>query len=290
MPERRTPLGRFVRSPALISCLVIVALAALWQLASIVFGSSDEAGEPLVPGWGTLVSDSLPKLSDYWQGKFGLDGAPTGKHTYGYAILAIASHSIDTWVRLVLGVLIGSVVGTALGLAVSVSRWARRLAALPAHILRTLPLLAMVPLFQLWFGISLSGMVIFIAYGIGVVFFAATINAVGNVDPVYIANARTLGAPTPVIYRTVIMPAIFPELRSAILLCLGLAWSLVLGAEYLGAQTGLGQIIVYSELFGYVDRMFIVALVFVVYAALSYVAFARVSARFTDWVPRAPAR
>ena len=90
------------------------------------------------------------------------------------------------------------------------------------------------------------------------------------------------------IYRTIIVPAIFPELRSAILLCLGLAWSLVLGAEYLGAQTGLGQIIVYSELFGYVDRMFIVALVFVVYSAVSYVVFARLSARLTDWVPRAP--
>jgi sulfonate transport system permease protein len=290
LPERRRRGSRPWQSPALISFAVIIGLALLWQLASVLFGSADEAGEPLVPGWGTLITESFPRLSDYWQGRFGLEPAPPGEQSYGYALLAIASHSIDTWMRLLLGVVIGSVVGTALGLAVSVSAWARRVAAIPAHILRTLPLLAMVPLFQLWFGISLSGMVIFVAYGIGVVFFAATINAVANVRPVYIQNARTLGASDAVIYRTVILPAIFPELRSAILLCLGLAWSLVLGAEYLGAQTGLGQIIVYSELFGYVDRMFIVALVFVVYAALSYVVFARVSARLTDWVPRASSR
>lgn len=288
MPERTNALGRFLRSPALITVAVILALAVLWQIASMLFGSTDDAGEPLVPGWWTLITDSFPKLSDYWQGRFGIEGGSAGEHTYGNAFLAIASHSIDTWVRLVLGVVIGAGLGTALGLAVSMSTWARRLTAVPAHILRTLPLLAMVPLFQLWFGISLSGMVIFIAYGIAVVFFAATINAIANVDPVYVDNARTLGASNRVIYRTIIVPAIFPELRSAILLCLGLAWSLVLGAEYLGAQTGLGQIIVYSELFGYVDRMFIVALVFVVYSAVSYVVFARLSARLTDWVPRAP--
>lgn len=286
MPEPGTR-RRLWQAPAVISCAVILLLALLWQLASMHFGSSDEAGEPLVPGWGTLITESFPKLSDYWQGRFGLDRPGPGEQTYGHAALAILSHSIDTWVRLLLGVAIGAVAGTALGLAVSVSAWARRLVSVPAHLLRTLPLLAMVPLFQLWFGISLSGMVIFVAYGIGVVFFAATINAVANVNPVYIDNARTLGASNRTVYRTVILPAIFPELRSAILLCLGLAWSLVLGAEYLGAQTGLGQIIVYSELFGYVDRMFIVALVFVLYASLSYIVFARLSARLLDWVPRA---
>jgi ABC-type nitrate/sulfonate/bicarbonate transport system permease component len=46
----------------------------------------------------------------------------------------------------------------------------------------------------------------------------------------------------------------FPELRSSILLGLGVAWTAVIGAEFLGAQTGLGQIIVYSSVFGYVDR------------------------------------
>ena len=285
MPER----GRQLH-PALIGLLVVVGLAALWQLASIAFGSRDAAGEPLVPGWDVIVVETIPKLSDYWQGRFGLDPAPVGEHTYGYAFLALASNSIDTWARLLVGVTVGSLAGTAIGLLVSVSRWARRLAALPAHILRTLPLLAMVPLFQLWFGATFTGMVVFIAYGIAVVFFAATLNAVGNVDRLYIDNARTLGASQATVYRTVILPAIFPELRSAILLCLGLAWSLVLGAEYLGAQSGLGQMIMFSELHGYVDRMFVVALLFVVYAAASYIVFARISGRLTRWAPRTQVR
>ena len=88
------------------------------------------------------------------------------------------------------------------------------------------------------------------------------------------------------IYRTVILPAIFPELRSTILLALGSAWTAVVGAEFLGAQTGLGQMIAFSKLFGYVDRMFLVGLILLAYAALTYVLFERVSRPLTDWLPR----
>ena len=84
-------------------------------------------------------------------------------------------------VRLYTGLLIGGIVGTALGLAVSWSRWTRRLVDLPVQFLRTLPLLAMVPLFQLWFGIDFIGKVIFVAYGVGVIFVAGVVNAVKNV-------------------------------------------------------------------------------------------------------------
>jgi sulfonate transport system permease protein len=61
----------------------------------------------------------------------------------------------------------------------------------------------------------------------------------------------------------------------------------VLGAEYLGAQSGLGYVIIYSEQFAYLDRMFLVALIFVLYASVSYWLFAKLSARMLQWMPRA---
>jgi sulfonate transport system permease protein len=158
---------------------------------------------------------------------------------------------------------------------------------LAAQFLRTLPLLAMVPLFQLWFGTYFIGKVVFVAYGVGVIFFAGVVNAVKNVPQIYIDNARTLGATRFQLYRTVILPSIFPELRSTILLSLGAAWAAELGAEYLGAQSGLGYIIVYSEQFAYLDRMFFVALLFILYASISYVIFNNVSLRLLRWAPQA---
>jgi sulfonate transport system permease protein len=213
--------------------------------------------------------------------------ASGAERSYPAAILSILSHSLDTMVRLYTGLLIGGIVGTGLGLAVSWSRWTRRLVDLPVQFLRTLPLLAMVPLFQLWFGIDFIGKVIFVAYGVGVIFVAGVVNAVKNVPQIYIDNARMLGASRWRVYTTVILPSIFPELRATILLSLGIGWAAVLGAEYLGAQSGLGYIIIYSEQFAYLDRMFLVALIFILYASVSYWVFARLSAKMLQWMPRA---
>ena len=151
--------------------------------------------------------------------------------------------------------------------------------------MRTFPLLALIPLFQLWFGLTFLGMMLFVAYGVAVIFFTGTVNAVNNVSPVYRQNARTLGASRLRMYRTVILPVMFPELRSSILLSIGVAWTAVVGAEFLGAQTGLGQIIVYAKYFGYVDRMFLVGLILLVYAALTFAIFERASRPLIAWMP-----
>lgn len=274
-----------------VGVLVLLSMAGAWQLASLVYTAEAAPGEPLIPGWQVVTTKTLVSLSDYWEGGLGVEATSEGgKRTYQGALLAIASNSIDTLARLFSGLALGAIAGTTLGLAVSWSRWTRRIVELPGHVTRTFPLLAMIPLFQLWFGISFIGMMLFVAYGVGIIFFVGTINAVKNIPPIYIDYARVLGAGKLRLYRTVVLPAIFPELRSSILLSLGIAWTAVLGAEYLGAQTGLGQIIVYSEQFAYVDRMFLVALIFVLYASISYAVFDRISARLTRWVPRASDR
>jgi sulfonate transport system permease protein len=65
-----------------------------------------------------------------------------------------------------------------------------------------------------------------------------------------------------------------------------MAWTTVVAAEFLGAQSGLGQIIVYAQYFGYVDRMFLVALILLIYAGITYAIFERASRRITEWMPR----
>ena len=281
-----TSLARFVRRHW-ISLLALLAMAGAWQVLSTVYRAEALPGEPMVPGWQVLVTKTFLSLSDYWQGGFGVQGvAGGGAPSYAAATLAVLSNSWDTIVRLYVGLAIGAFAGSLLGLAVSWSSWTRRLVEPPVQFLRTLPLLAMVPLFQLWFGTYFTGKVAFVAYGVGVIFFAGVVNAVKNVPQIYIDNARTLGATRLQLYRTVILPGIFPELRATILLSLGTGWAAVLGAEYLGAQSGLGYIIVYSEQFAYLDRMFFVALLFIVYASITYAAFNALSLRLLRWAPR----
>ena len=269
-----------------ISFAVFVAIALVWQLLPVAYPAEAAPGEPMIPGWQVLFTRTLLSMADYWQGGLGVASVAEGaERTYLAAILSLLSHTFDTLVRLVCGLALGWLAGLALGLAVSWSRWTRRLVDLPLQFIRTLPLLAMVPLFQLWFGTYFLGQILFVAYGIGVIVFAGTVNAVRNVPPIYIDNARTLGASRMMVYKTVILPAILPEMRSTMLLSLGTGWGAVLGAEYLGAQSGLGYIIVYAGQFAYLDRMFLIALLFIVYTALSYWAVGRLTARLLGWAP-----
>lgn len=277
--------GRGLRR--LTSLGVLLCLAALWQLLSLLYRAESQPGEPMVPGWQVLATRTFLSMADYWQGGLGIPAvAEGGARTYAGSLFAIVSNSWDTSLRLYAGLILGALAGTGAGLAVSWSKWTRRLVALPGQVLRTFPLLALIPLFELWFGLTFHGMVLFVAYAVAVIFFTGTVNAVSNVPPIYVDYARTLGAKRLRIYRTVILPAMFPELRSSILLGLGVAWTAVVGAEFLGAQTGLGQIIAFSKYFGYVDRMFLVGLVLLIYAAITYAIFERVSRPLTEWMPR----
>lgn len=266
----------------------VLALVALWQIASIAIPYEVVPGEPMIPGWQVVFTRTFVSLADYWQGGLGVPSvADGGARTYAGAALAILSNSWDTSLRLFAGLALGAFVGLAAGLAVSWSKWSRRTVGLPAQILRTFPMLALIPMFQLWFGATYLGMTLFVAFAVGVIFFTGTANAVGNVADIYVDYARTQGASRLQIYRTVLLPAMFPELRSSILLGLGTAWTAVIAAEFLGAQTGLGQIIVSAQYFGYVDRMFLVALLLLFYAAITYALFERASRRLTEWMPRA---
>jgi sulfonate transport system permease protein len=270
------------------SLVVLFSLALLWQLLSLAITAESVPGQPMVPGWQVLATTTFLSLSDYWAGGFGVAATSTGAaRSYAGSILAILSHSWDTTQRLLAGLALGTAVGFLAGIAVSWSRWSRRFVSMPGQILRTFPLLALLPLFQLWFGLTFHGMVFFVAYLVAAIFFTGTVNAVGNVPTIYIENARTQGAGRLRIYRTVILPAIFPELRSTVLLALGSAWTAVVGAEFLGAQTGLGQMIAFSKLFGYIDRMFLVGLILLAYALLTYALFERASRPLTEWMPRA---
>lgn len=272
------------RRDTIIGIVTLACLVLAWQALSIRFRYEIAPGVPMVPGWQVVFTSTLKSLSLYWPGGLGVQSVAEGAEpTYGRALLAILYHSGATFARLACGMVLGMVLGTVLALVASWSKWGQRIVNGPMLFIRALPLLAMIPLFQLWFGLSFLGGVVFVAYGVGVIFFTAVLNAVTNVDRVYIDNARTFGASKGHIYRSVILPSILPEFGSAVMLALGTGWAAVMGAEFLGAQSGLGYIIVYSQSFGYLDRMFLIACLIVVYVTVIFMAFRKLFDHLTRW-------
>ena len=277
----------FGASRLLSGLTVLLALVLGWELLSHIVTAKGSYDEPLIPGWDYLIGNSLLRMSDYWGGGFGVP-APSegGPPTYAAALLALGQASLVTFERVGLGTVFGVLGGIGLGLLVASSDAARRLIAPTVHIIRMTPFLAMIPLFNLWFGANTFGIILFVAYGVAVIMFIGTINAVRNVPKVYLERAATVGANRATIFRHVVLPAIFPEIRASFLLSFGLSWSLVVGGELLGAQSGLGVIVTYALQFAYTGRVMIIAFLFVIYAGLSFALFDAVSRRIIIWHPQ----
>ena len=274
-----------------ISIATILVLALAWEVGGHLAPKSPLREAPIVPPWEYVFGPALLGISDYWKIQM---WAPVpelgGEKTYLGAFLAMGYHSVLTLYRVAGGLVLGAVVGVVLGLLVSVSAAARRLVAMPLHILRMCPLLAMIPLFQFWLGATNWSAICYVAYGVGVVYFVGTLNAVANMPRRFIETARTFGASPLLIYWRVILPAILPELFSSIFLTLGLAWSAVIGAEYVGVDSGIGRMIIWAEFFSHTGRMVLVTIFIVVYATLSWVLMRAVAARLLAWMPEADGR
>lgn len=271
-----------------ISLLTVASLILLWEFAAHIAPKTPLAQTPLVPSWEFIFGPSLLGMADYWRFPF---WAPVtalgGEQTLAGALLALAYHSGLTWFRLLSGLFLGAAIGIGLGLALSWSPLLRRMASAPLTVLRIFPLLAMIPLFQFWVGTNTAGVIAFVAYGTAVVYVVGTINAVANVPDRYIEYARTLGLSRLGVFRLVVLPAIVPELFSSVLLTLGLAWSAVIAAEYVGIDSGLGRIMTFAQFMSQTGRMALVTVLLVVYASLSYAIFRRISHHVLRWMPRA---
>lgn len=279
-------VGRKLRANS-VAIATWVTILGGWELASYLVPASQLHGSPIVPSLQFIWTDTLRGVSGSWTlHRWAPNPALGGKETYLGAVLALGYHSYYTLIRVVLGLLIGGLIGIVGGLAVSYSRAMRWVFWGPLNFLRMVPLLAAIPLFEFWLGANTRGAVTFIAIGVWVVLVIATINAVRNVPNYYAESARTLGASRLQTYRRVVIPRALPELRTALLLSAGLSWSLGVGAEYIGLQTGLGSIMATAEANADTGRMVIMAVIIVGFALLTFAVLDRGFKKMVHWVPR----
>ncbi len=277
LEKQRT--GVVFRPLAIASLLLLIGA---WQLTSIILGTSP-TGYKTVPGIQDVLG-SYKAFAGHWRGGLGAADTQTGAApTYWGATLGLVYHTGVSALRVMVGFLVGLAAGVGLAVVISWSRLAREMFLFPAHFARMLPLLGMLPLFALWFGDSEHGTLLFVAFAIGILMFAITINAIGNVPMYYAQFAQSLGASRLRTYLTVIFPAVIPQLRSGILLALPFSWSAVLAAEVLGKTSGLGRILNFALYYAATDVAAFTGLVVIVIAATTYLLANNVLGWLTRW-------
>lgn len=112
------------------------------------------------------------------------------------------------------------------------------------QVLRPISPIAWIPIAILWFGVS-DAAPIFLIFLASVFPIAVSASAaVQNLQPVYLRAARNFGLSEMQLFRLVILPAALPQIITGLRIALGVAWLVVVAAEMIAVNSGLGYLII----------------------------------------------
>lgn len=145
--------------------------------------------------------------------------------------------------RVFAGFTIGALAGVIIGV---LAGWSRSLGMIVSPVIETLrpiPPLAWIPLAIIWFGLGEPSKVFIIFLGAFFPVVTATWQGVTTVDPTLIRAARTLGFKGWRLLLQVVLPAALPDIATGLRIGWGLAFGILVAAELIAADRGLGFMI-----------------------------------------------
>lgn len=158
----------------------------------------------------------------------------------------LARHLGASLVRIGAGWLVGTAAGVALGGLIGLS-WLGRSAGLPfISALFPVPKIALLPLLILWLGIGEASKVATIALGVFFPMAVSTYAGVDNVPRNLIRMAQSFNVPFHKIVLDVVIPGMLPSVLSGFRISASIALILVVSSEMIGANTGIGALLLTS--------------------------------------------
>lgn len=263
-PEQRRAYPRHLMPAAPAKAMTLVACVLLWQLAASLNDHFAFYNAVLVPsplriiaaGWSLVISGEL------------------------------AVHILASLARVGAGMGIAIPLGVAAAFLVTSSRRADIVLDPIIEVLRPVPSLALLPIFIVWFGIGETTKVVFIAYSAFFIIFVSTAEGIRNIDPILFQAAGSLGMSRWQTYRHVTLNAALPQIMVGVRLALATSWFLIVGAEFLAANEGLGFLINFSRVWFQIDRMLFAATIIGLLGLASNYLLLALEARLFAWRER----
>lgn len=257
----------------------ILFLIVLWcVLSAVIQFQNPERGSVILPSPLDVVRD-FPEFSTY-------SLTSGGKPDMAIAIQVVVKNTLISLTRLLTGTFLGVALGIVVGLLMASYKVINKMLSPVLMVLRTIPILALIPLFLAWFAGREEGNIIYITFAAFCMIVVNTIEAARNVPVIYNDYARTLGASKAQIFRSVTLPYIVPELVGGISVVVGMSWAFLLAAEYLAAQEGLGFMMIASERYMYTSKMIFIVLLLMALAVVINGLVLKVGNQITKWKPR----
>ncbi|GAB0118625.1 ABC transporter permease subunit [Acidisoma sp. 7E03] len=240
-----------------------------------------------------------------WQGldSFGLINArlmpsPVTVAESFWTLLVTGQLLGNLWVSLLrvgAGLAIGVALGTVCGLFAGLSRIGEDTVDATLQMLRTLPHLALIPLFILWFGIGETPKVALIALGSLFPVYLNLFAGIRGVDRKLVEAVSTLDLSRAGIVWHVILPGALPSFLVGLRYAVGIAWLTLVVAEQVNANSGIGYLVMNARDFLETDVIFVGLIIYALLGLATDQLLRAVERRALVWRPsfvtdRRPAR
>ncbi len=187
--------------------------------------------------------------------------------------------------RIVLGFLLGAIPAVGAGLAMGLSRPVRALLMPLVSAIYPIPKIAIYPLIIFYLGLGEASKISIVALSIFFLVLLNTMAGVLAVDPAYFKIARAYGADVRRVITTVAFPGALPHIFTGLKLGMGFALIVIVGAELLGSDAGIGYLIWRAYQIFAVDAMFAGLLVTAILGWVATTALDWLEQRLLPWRP-----
>ena len=226
--------------------------------------------------WGTragwISALTLPKPSDVVE---------TFRELYVSGLLF--KHLNPSLTRLALGAAIGVSAGISVGILIGLFSYIRSGLVPVIAAVFPIPKIALLPLFVIWFGIDEGSKYALIALGTFTPTVVATYGAVDNVDRTLIRMGQSFGLSWFSIVRKIVLPGAMPGILSGLRVSLAIAIILLVAAEMLGAEYGIGAYVLEAGSLYDLERLFAGVVILSLFGVLVSSAIGIIERRLLGW-------
>jgi ABC-type nitrate/sulfonate/bicarbonate transport system permease component len=165
----------------------------------------------------------------------------------------LAQHLWISLQRIVLGFAAGAALGIVIAVAAGWYRIFGNLVRPVVELLRPIPPLAWIPMAIVWFGLGEPSKVFVIFLGVFFPVLTNTWKGMSNIDPTLLRAGQTMGLSGPELLWRVAIPATLPDIATGLRIGWGLAFGVLVAAELIAANSGLGFMIMNARQLGEVN-------------------------------------
>ncbi|VFA96818.1 ABC transporter permease [Nocardia cyriacigeorgica] len=195
----------------------------------------------------------------------------------------LQSNLLTSLQRAGISLVLGVVIGVVLALIAGLSRLGEALVDGPIQIKRSIPTLALIPLFIVWFGIGEEMKLIVITTSVLIPVYINTHAHLRSVDARYVELAETVGLSRTAFIGKIALPGSLPGFFTGLRLAVTISWLALVVVEQVNATSGIGYLMTQARTYGQIDVIVVGLVIYGLLGLLGDLAVRTVERKALSW-------